>query len=704
MRGMIITVILLTLGLLPNETLAQKTLTIFHINDTHSYVFPWGPKVNGVPQSGAAARLIKRLSELRAAAVNPIVLHGGDSFTGDLIFNRFLGRAEFEIFDSMGVAAMVLGNHDFDIRPFRLKHAIVQSNAKFDFLSANIRYNTDTSGLAQEVKPFVVKTVGNVRVGIFGLTTTTTPSYGEAEPITFESAPAAARRMVDSLRARNVDLIIALTHLGVNEDRQLAQNVAGIDVIVGGHSHTPLTQPVLQANPAGDTTLIVQAGSKWQYLGRLVITLTGGRKVWEYQLETINAPMPEDPAFGAMMQGYRDSIIATYGAVYSDTVGILNEELPTINFAGGELESPLVNLVTDAYRFATGADVALEVASLMRQNLYRGAISTAEVRQTLSWAYDPVQRLGKKLSLVRMNGEMLQFVLNSALSLSFDFFGGGGGGLALQTSGLQYAISGLGFVPVVRNVWVNGEPLENDRVYTVTLNEFVADFAKRFPLVQFISRRDTTFGADEALKQYLRSLKQFDASVIQMGRVWDETKTSVLTFGFENEAVSVRWNPKAGVVAYNLYRKTGTTPFVRLNAVPLTSTEFRDPGVTRGRKYYYQLEEIRSNGVRYLQPPVEHQVGGVPLTAYLRQNFPNPFNASTKVVFGVPEKSRIQIRVYNLLGQHVTTLLDEEREAGEYEVLWNGLQDSGIPAGSGLYVLEMTTPTHRDQRKILLVR
>jgi hypothetical protein len=246
--------------------------------------------------------------------------------------------------------------------------------------------------------------------------------------------------------------------------------------------------------------------------------------------------------------------------------------------------------------------------------------------------------------------------------------------------------------------------LDNNRIYSVTLNEFVADFARRFPLIQFVSRTDTTFGADEALKQYLRSLRQFDASVIRMGRVWDETRTSPLTFGFENEGVSVRWNPKAGVISYNLYRKTGSSPFVRLNAAPLTVTEFRDPTATRGTKYYYQLEEIRSNGLRYPQPPVEHQAGGTPSTTYLRQNFPNPFNASTKVVFGLSEKSRVQIRVFNLLGQHVITLLDEEHEAGEYEVRWTGTQESGVPAGSGLYFIEMSTPSHRDQRKVVLVR
>ncbi len=700
----VLTIAVALLALCSLHARAQKTLTIFHINDTHSYVYPWGPKVNGIPQTGAAARLIRRLNELRATATNPILLHGGDSFTGDLFFNRFLGRGEFELFDAMGVTAMALGNHEFDIRPFRLKHAIVQSGARFDFLSANIRYNNDTSGLAQHVKPFVVKTVGDVNVGIFGLTTTTTPSYGESEPITFESPTAAARRMVDSLRAYNVDIIIAVTHLGVSEDRQLARNVAGIDVIVGGHSHTPLQQPVLEITPTGDTTIIVQAGSKWQYLGTLTVTMSGGRKSWSYRLERIEAPLPEDAAVGALLRSYNDSITATYGRVYSDTLAVLTEELPPPNVAAGDLESPLVNLVADAYRFATKSDAALEVASLMRQNLYRGAISTAEIRQTLSWAYDPIQNMGLRLSIVRMSGLMLHVVLNSALSLSFDFFGGGGGRLAFQTSGLQYSISGVGFFPVVRDVWVNGKPLDENRIYTVALNEFVANFARRFPLIQFISRTDTTFGTDEALKQYLRTLGQFDARAIRMGRVWDETKTTPLLFSFEREGVAIRWVPKAGVTSYNLYRKSGNAPFVQLNAVPLTTTDFHDATTTRGTVYFYQLEEVRLNGMRYLQPPVRHQAGGTPLTTYLRQNFPNPSNGATKLVFGLSEESQVQLRIFNLLGQHVATPVDDVRMPGEYEIVWDGTDSVGVPATSGLYLVEMTTPHRRDVRKIVLVR
>jgi len=693
--------ILILLVLSVSTAHAQKTLTIFHINDTHSYVYPWGPKVNGVPQSGSAARLVQRLNELRASAVNPILLHGGDSFTGDMIFNRFLGRAEFELFNTMGVTAMALGNHDFDIRPFRLKNAIVQSGAAFDVLSANIQYNADTSGLNQYVKPFVVKTIGDVTVGIFGLTTRTTTSYGETEAITFESATNAARRMVDSLTAHNVDLIVAVTHLGTSEDRQIAQNVAGIDVIVGGHSHTPLAEPILQVNPAGDTTVIVQAGSKWRYLGMLTLTLNGNAKSWTYQLNQVDAPMPEDPAFSALLETYRDSINATYGNPYSDTVAVLTEELPSRNSALGDLESPLVNLVTDAYRYATNTDAALEVSSLMRQDFYPGAISTAELRQTLSWAYDPEHGLGKRISLVHMTGAMLHFVLNTALSLSFDFFGGGGGGLTFHVSGMQYSVTPFGFV---ENVWINDEPLQDSRIYRVALNEFVADFANQFPIIQFLSRVDTAFGADAAAKQYLSSLGTFDAGVIQMGRVWDATKTSLLSFTPEDNEVMIDWEPKVDVASFNIYRKQGAAPFAKLNSTPITATNFHDATAQRGVSYYYQLEEIRTNGLSFRQPPVLNNAPVIPEASYLHQNFPNPFNAATKIVFGVPEPARVAVRIYNVLGQEVRTLLNADRDAGEYEVQWSGDNSEGIPAASGLYIVELSTPSYRHARTIVLVR
>jgi len=698
---------LFSLVALHQSAYSQKTLTIFHINDTHSYVFPWGPKLNGERQNGAASRLIKRYKNLRASAVNPILLHGGDSFTGGMVFNRFLGRAEFELLDAMNLEAMALGNHDFDIRPVRLKNAIVQSKAKFDFLSANIRYNNDTTGLSQLVKPFVVKTIGNVRVGIFGLTTTSTVFYGESTPITFDSTVATARRMVDSLKTRNVDLIVALTHLGASEDRAIAQSVSGIHVIVGGHSHTVLETPVLERNPSGDSTIIVQAGSKWEHLGMLTLTLANNRVSYSYQLDRIAAPMAEDPITQPLIRAYQDSIVAMYGNVFTDQLGEMRDDFPPVNPFAGDLEVPLVNLVTDAYQFASKADVALEVASLMRQNMHKGMVSTSDLRDILSWAYDSRQGLGKKLSVLTLTGSTLRLVLAAAGALSFDAFAGAvPSALAMSPSGLHYTIITSGVLADFENIWVNDEPLDENRIYTLAVNEFVADLAKRYPFLQILERKEMTIGPVEALADYLRSKGIVRLSDVLMGRIWDKSRLNPVTFEYAQNSLTLRWNPQARATNYHVQRKQigSTTTFQRANQTSMTLPEFRDIAVARGESYYYRLEELRDNGLTYLHPPIAYRVGPIPTTFYLTQNFPNPFNSSTTLWIGVGERGHVIVRVYNILGQRIRILADQELNRGEYGIVWDGTTEGHVPVGSGVYVVEFVHPRGTEFKKLVLLR
>lgn len=700
----VLTVLLLSS---PLSAQGQKTVTIFHFNDTHSYLFPWGEKVSDIPQNGAASRLIRHLNDLRQTAVNPVLLHGGDSFTGGMAFNRLLGRAEFALFDSIGVDAMVLGNHDFDIRPFRLVNAMVQSNARFPFLSANIIYNNDTSGLGQLVKPFIVKTIGNVILGVFGLTTRSTVSYGESRPITFDSTISTARRMVDSLKARNVDLIIALTHLGVSEDRQIARQVTGIDVIVGGHSHTPLSSPILEQSPSGDSTIIVQAGSKWEYLGMLEMTFGGGMKSWTYKLDHIGAPMPGDPAIDPYLESFRDSITAVYGPVFTDTVAVLTEEFPSFDPSNGDMEYFLLNLVVDAYRYATGADVALETGALLRQELHAGRITTSEIRNMLSWSYDPQQNLGKRLTVVRINGSTLKFILNFTLSYSFGFFGGGvSTTLSFQVSGLQYTIEGWGASPALKDVWIDGVPVSDAGTYSLALNEFVADLARQIPIIRFISRQDTTFGPDAAVAQYLRSISPFNPGAVTMGRIWSSQAVPQISFALEEGNVRVQWTSTSAFSLFNLYRRRSDSPRppVKLNSTPLTQTLYLDPGPRRGELYEYQIEELRGDGARYLLPPQKYQVGGLPTSAYLRQNFPNPFNSSTTIIYGVPSPGRTSLRLYNVLGQQVKALVDTQQGQGEFEVSWDGKDETGRDAATGVYFLLYSTDTFQTTGRILLIR
>lgn len=686
---------------------AQKTITIFHINDTHSYIFPWGPKINGISQNGGASRLIKRYRDLRSTAVNPILLHGGDSFTGGMVFNRFLGRAEFQLFDSMGVAAFVLGNHEFDLKPARLKDAIAQSGARFDFLSANIQYNNDQSGLQQYVKPFVVKQVGNVRVGIFGLTTTSTVFYGESTPVTFETAAPVARRMVDSLKTKNVDLIVALSHLGLSEDRELAKNVNGIHLIVGGHSHTPLKVPVLERTPAGDSTIIIQAGSKWEYLGMLALTMDNNKLSWTYRLDRIDAQLPEDPQILPTIQGFRDSIIAMYGDVFSNSIAVLEEDFPSLELIPGNLELPLMGLVTDAYRYATKADFTFEVASLMRQNLYKGPISTSDLRNMLSWSYDSKQGLGKRLTVLVLKGSTIPLLLTATVALNFDAFAGlYGTSLALHPSGIRYTIRQEGGSTTFENIWVRENPLDENRVYSLVVNEFVADLTKRYPFLQFESRTDLPLGAVEAVQEYLGVLKNVRLDHIPLGRVWNHTSITPLTLSVESNGISLSWPQSSSAVSYNLHQKRigNVNEFVKINATPIRGTTYLDESALKNRQYAYMLEEVRSNGLRFFNPPVRTEGAELPFTSFISGNYPNPFNSSTTIEYTITESGEVDLSIYNTIGQLISSFRFDHLEAGEYVVRWNGKNDKNEFVSSGIYVGYLRTTNHASAHKLVLIR
>jgi hypothetical protein len=425
--------------------------------------------------------------------------------------------------------------------------------------------------------------------------------------------------------------------------------------------------------------------------------------------------MPDDPVFGPFIQHYKDSITASYGPVYSDTVGILTADFPPLNIAAGELESPMLNIITDAYRAATGSDIALEVAPLIRVPFFAGPISTSEIRQTFAWSYDPLQGLGKRLSIIQLTGGTLLFLLANSGQIAFDFFGGSGSfALAVQGSGIQYTLTGVGFFPTVKDVWINGVKVDNARVYAITVNEFIADLIGRLPLVQIVSRRDTTFGPDVAVANHLRSISPFDHRTPVMGRVWDETKTAQLSFAIQHEALTITWSPISGAAAYNLYRISRSGVKTKLTATPIVGMSYVDADARRGDIFSYQLEEVHADGRRFEHPPREYQVGGLPASTYLLPAFPNPFsanggsasggNGSTKIVFGVKERTHISVKIYNLLGQYVTTLLSEERDQGEYEALWTGVDRVGNAVTSGVYFAELRTETYREARKILLLR
>ena len=237
-------------------------ITIVHVNDTHSHIDTFGPKdfhLNGT--IGGIAKAASIFSTIRAAEKNVILLHGGDAFVGDFMFNAYFAVPELKIMSMLNFDAMALGNHEFDLTADVLAGALAEANPAFKLLSANLVMGSygSASGLDNFVQPSIIIDRG-VKIGIFGLTVwdnpTTTPG-----PMTIVEPTAIAAQMVQSLKLQKVDLVICLSHMGFLHDREIASTVPGIDVIVGAHDHYLFNKPVRVKQVNGKETLILQAVS-----------------------------------------------------------------------------------------------------------------------------------------------------------------------------------------------------------------------------------------------------------------------------------------------------------------------------------------------------------------------------------------------------------------------------------------------------------
>ncbi|HET6484819.1 MAG TPA: 5'-nucleotidase C-terminal domain-containing protein [Spirochaetia bacterium] len=273
-------------------------LTILHVNDTHSMLEPSPVRLNvdlgaGLSPAtvyvnlGGFPAVMTALARLRSETQGAtLFLHAGDFFQGSLYFTEYHGAADVDFWNSMGLDAATLGNHEFDKGPGLIQTALLDK-ARFPLTSANVDVSREPSITTKDrLAPYVIREVGGQRIGIIGITTPATPYISSPGPnVVFRDPAQSVDAAVQALRAEGVTEIIALTHLGLDADRALASRIHHVALIVGGHSHTLLgsypsvglkgidSYPVVAADADGQTVLIVQAW-QWAYqIGRIRVSL-----------------------------------------------------------------------------------------------------------------------------------------------------------------------------------------------------------------------------------------------------------------------------------------------------------------------------------------------------------------------------------------------------------------------------------------------
>ena len=261
---------------------ADYTLTVLHTNDFHARFEPISKYDSGCGEEdnaegkcfGGSARLVTAITEARARSENSILVDGGDQFQGTLFYTYYKGKLAAEMMNKMGYTAMTVGNHEFDDGPEVLRGFVDAVN--FPILMSN----ADISGeaLLRDViqKSVVIEQAGE-KIGLIGLTPEDTDELASPGPNVIFSDPSEAVQIeVDRLAAMGVNKIIVLSHSGYLVDQRVAANTTGVDVIVGGHSNTLLSNTNDRAEGAYPTmvgdTAIVQAYAYGKFLGELNVT------------------------------------------------------------------------------------------------------------------------------------------------------------------------------------------------------------------------------------------------------------------------------------------------------------------------------------------------------------------------------------------------------------------------------------------------
>ncbi|MBM1556117.1 5'-nucleotidase C-terminal domain-containing protein [Sulfitobacter mediterraneus] len=452
---------------------ADYKLTILHTNDFHDrfdpiskYDGPCSAEDNGEGKCfGGIGRMITAIADARAAGgENQLLLDAGDWFQGSLYYTQYGGALAAEFMSQLKYDAMAVGNHEFDDGPEGL--AAFLDDVSFPVLSANI----DVSGnnlLAGRVGKSAVLDVGGQSIGIVSVLAEDTVETSSPGPsVVFSPAADAAQAEIDRLSGEGVNKIILLTHVGLTADKALAETLSGVDLIIGGHSHTLLSNSSDRAAGSYPTEVngvpIVQAYAYGKYLGVLDITFDDAGEVTAISGDPVllDASVAEDPAAVARMAELAKPLEALRNKVVAQT----NEAIGGDRAVCRAMECTMGNLITDAMLARVkdqGIEVAIQNGGGIRASIEAGEVTMGEVLTVL-----PFQNT---LSTFQVSGATLVEALENGVSQIEE-----GAGRFPQVAGMTYAFDAS--QPAgsrISDVMVGGAPIDMGKVYGVVSNNYV---------------------------------------------------------------------------------------------------------------------------------------------------------------------------------------------------------------------------------------
>ncbi len=487
----------------PAITGQDVRLTLLHTSDLHSRMLPYHyaplytDNTLGMPDAdelcceaedrcyGGMARLSWVIERERETAGRCLVFDTGDVFQGAVIFNEYMGESEMLVLTEMGFDAVVVGNHDFGEGAARLSE-VYNAWGNFDFLAANYIFEDPELPWAADLGDYVERSVmyelDGLRVGVVGIGNMSSLTSIQDEDNSMDVIPIevedAIQRETSLLTSMGADLILVLSHLGLDDDFELARTLANsdVDMILGGHHHVAMDPPPVILNEhTGKRIPVIHSGGFAKYLGRVDIVVRDGEILsTDYELIPIfeNLTMGENPEIVEILEDYEYWLDQDFEL--QQVIGYAEETLYRFGSNGGD--SMLGNFTADAIRFYDGVETEIAITNTLgiRTDLSAGDI-------ILDGMYNSMP-FDNSITTMFLSGREVQEVLDYITSRSSER----GCSAQAQVSGIQFTMNcGIG---EAQDILINGVPLDLDGTYELATNDYIANGGSGFDMLE----RNTT--------------------------------------------------------------------------------------------------------------------------------------------------------------------------------------------------------------------
>ncbi|CBH20411.1 5'-Nucleotidase domain protein precursor [Acetoanaerobium sticklandii] len=472
-----------------------KELVILHFNDTHARVK--SVEKDGVVTGVGFDRIAQYKQDLLKENPNVLMLDAGDTLHGQPIATLSQGESIVKILNLMGIDAFTPGNHDFNYGFARLQE--LEKMMNFPIVSANVM---DKSG-KEVFKPYVIKEMDGFKVGIFGLSTPET-SYKtnpkNVETIDFTDTIAAAKKSVEALEKENVDVIIALTHLGLDQgddtSDKVAEAVDGIDLVIDGHSHTTLEEGRMVKN-----TLIASTGEYDKAFGIVTLKIANG-EVTEKSAKLMAAADTKDIVPHPDVVALLADIDKGLNEILSEKIGTSTVMLDGARENVRTKETNFGQLVADAMLDATGAEVALTNGGGIRASIEAGDITKNHIVTSFPF--------GNYLVTKEVKGKDIKAALEHGLSKYPEQNGG-----FPHVAGITFTFNTANPAGSrVSDLMIGGSPVDMEKAYLFVTNDFMAAGGDDYTMLKPYATVNEYAAFDEILVNYIKKMGTISTTLV----------------------------------------------------------------------------------------------------------------------------------------------------------------------------------------------